>query len=57
MNDQQNKEPVDINAKLAGDSQWKKEKGFEVIKSKKTQDEEEAPKKNKKNKKKNVEND
>ena len=43
-----------ISAKLAGDAQWKKEKGLELIKSKKDREDEEPEKKyKKKNKKKN----
>lgn len=46
---------MDVNAKLAADSQWKKEK-VEVLVSKKNKIEEEAPaKKGKKNKNKNTE--
>jgi hypothetical protein len=52
---QQKKDSVDINAQLASDANWKAEKGLQLVKSKKDQDDEEAPKKTKKGKKKQVE--
>ena len=42
----------EISAKLADDSQWKKEKGLEVMVSKKSKEDEAPVKKGKKNKKK-----
>lgn len=46
-------EEVDIKDKLNSAAEWKKEKGLEVIQSKKSKEDEEPTKKGKKNKKKN----
>jgi len=45
------KEDIDIEKKLSEDKSWNKEKGLEVIQSKKSKQEEEAPKKGKKHRK------
>ena len=44
-------ENISVIDKIAGDSQWKKEKGVEVLKSKKSKEDETPLKKSKKHKK------
>jgi hypothetical protein len=45
-------DPTELSAKLTQDSQWKKEKGLEIIQSKKSKEDEEPERKHKKGKKK-----
>jgi hypothetical protein len=44
--------PTDLSAKLTSDSHWKKEKGLEILQSKKSREDEEPDRKHKKGKKK-----